>query len=469
MAEGAPMKFPNMNEFSPGVLGISIRPLLQRLNPFLGDRLAVEKALSKIGSLAGTKSPKQQSQRCRNVLIGMSQCGLYDLKTETLTELGASIKDASDDKEASSLFAAHILRNLHGQRLVAVIGALRRRGVKLQNSSIRAELKREGFSLTHNESNFGKLRLWLEQAGVVDSKWEFAETRLKSLIGLDSSALAELDALTKGQRAFLDSLRALASLAQAGDWIDTKKVLGRIDDGQARGSIPEGQLRAQVLNPLEKAGWLESDGKGGGRGGKSGRVRPTAKLTELGDEMPLPLESTIPPELRPLLDRPLEQILVDVDSDEGHTAGFALELLALRVLTELGLRPTGFRARAAQTGNAEVDLTANGLNLHYSRWLLQCKRTSEVRSNQLAREVGLAIVMRAHVVLMVTTGKFMPDTVLLADQAARNTHLQVLLVDGEVLQDYRRRGIDAVRESLIRQSENVLSMKAEQDQFTKSS
>jgi hypothetical protein len=92
-----------------------------------------------------------------------------------------------------------------------------------------------------------------------------------------------------------------------------------------------------------------------------------------------------------------------------------------------------------------------------------------VRSNQLAREVGLAIVMRAHVVLMVTTGKFMPDTVLLADQAARNTHLQVLLVDGEVLQDYRRRGIDAVRESLIRQSENVLSMKAEQDQFTKSS
>src|SRR5690349_4643698 len=93
----AVLKLPNMNEFSPGVLKLGIRPLLKRLAPYQGDNAALCQELASIGSLASTQGV-QQSKRARNVLIGMSECGLFDLYQNILTPLGMSFLNAATDE-----------------------------------------------------------------------------------------------------------------------------------------------------------------------------------------------------------------------------------------------------------------------------------------------------------------------------------------------------------------------------------
>ena len=41
-----------------------------------------------------------------------------------------------------------------------------------------------------------------------------------------------------------------------------------------------------------------------------------------------------------------------------------------------------------KTGGAEVDLIAEAVQLHFSRWLFQCKNSKEVNLAALAKEVG---------------------------------------------------------------------------------
>jgi hypothetical protein len=459
---GDKLKLPNMNEFSPGVLKLGIWDLLHRIAPNQGRRAALVDDLQTVGSLARTQDPVQRAKRTANVLIGMSECGLFDLSTNTLTSLGLQLLNSRPD-EASREFASHILRHLHGTDLVAIIQELRKRGEAVTNDSIRRSLRARGFTVTENESNFGKLRQWLEPSGVVDSDWHFDDDKLRELSGLTSETVAELTTLTTQQRVFLNKLREQGRLLAAGEWPELGSMWKLIHLEYGREFLPEGKLREKVLVPLEAGGWIQTRGIGGGRGGNAGQVLALDKLNALRDEIPLPDDAGIPPDLRARLSTPLDTIFDDLESWNNHEKGMALELLALNILTQLGLRPVGFRTRAAETAFAETDLTANGLHLHYSRWLVQCKNVSEVKQDYLTREVGLAVVIKAHVILMITTGTFAASTRVMAEQTARATALQVLLLDGQVLKRFRTGGINEVVAALRQQGERVLQLKKPQE------
>src|SRR5207244_2867972 len=113
------------------------------------------------------------------------------------------------------------------------------------------------------------------------------------------------------------------------------------------------------------------------RGGKSGAVSATQKLLELDPtRLAGDVKECVPPDLRASLRAPLEKIYADLSSTSTHEKGIALELLALRIVIDLGLIPKGFRERSAQTSGAEVDLVCEGIHLHFSRWVLQCKNTT---------------------------------------------------------------------------------------------
>jgi len=463
-------KLPNMNEFSPGVLGLRIQDVLRILAPHVGNKTALLDTLEKVGTIAGTTDKKQRRVRANNVLIGMSECDLFDLQSSQFSTLGETILAASSHIEAARIFASHILRNLHGHALVGVIRVARERGEgRITLDTIRRAFRTLGFEVTTNEGNASKLRLWLEESGVVDRDWNFDEKLLAELGGVGSATLKEFGSLSPQQIALLNAIRDQAMLQPSGDWLELSPILDLIELHHTKDFLPEGRLRERVIKPLCDKLWIEARGTGKNQGGKAGDVKALPKLLSLTDEIPLPAEAGIPADLRPLLSTPIETLFDDLESPVGHTKGIALELLALNILIKIGLLPVGFRQRAAEVADVETDLAANGIHLHYSRWQVQCKNTPELRHDHVAQEMGLATVLRSHVVLMITTGKVTPTSRQLAAQASRHTNLQVLIIDGPVLERFRSNGATVIVDELRKQAKHVLELKRFQDPLTAAS
>lgn len=170
----------------------------------------------------------------------------------------------------------------------------------------------------------------------------------------------------------------------------------------------------------------------------------------------------IPSDLKAHLRKPLDQVYTDLKSTNTHTKGIALELLAVRMAIDLTLTPTRLRERGTRTGGAEVDLVAEGAHLHFSRWLLQCKNTSKVNVAALAKEVGMAVLLKAHVVVLVTTGTFSPTVKTYATELAATSPHQAVLVDKTVLAAYKAGGSAALRKHFNLNAREILSIKRPQ-------
>lgn len=160
--------------------------------------------------------------------------------------------------------------------------------------------------------------------------------------------------------------------------------------------------------------------------------------------------------------RRIDRIYSDLESTDTYIKGIALELLALRIVIHLGLHPKGFRLRSQQTGGSEVDLVAEGVHLHFSRWILQCKNTADVHLSALDKEIGMAVRTKAHVIVLVTTGRFARGVEVAADDLARDSHLQVILVGKDTLQIYRKQGMRHLLEFFQDRASTTMKLKIEQ-------
>ena len=460
----AARQLPNMNEFSPGVLeDNNVRHLLQVLAPLQGNKPGMVAAIaSTYPRIKKTEPEDQRMGRSNNVLIGMSQCGLLekdgDDVTADFTDLAKEIASAADDEKANAMFARHLLEHCHGLQLLDVVGMVRARGEALTTQAIRDELRARGFAVTENEGNASKIRQWLESTSAVDGDWNIDDAKLHGITGTSSSVLAKWNGLTRPQRAFLENLRYQA-VHHGDEWMQVRHIKKVTESRYGRRIFPEGKLRADVIDPLEADGWLQARGKGAGRGGDSGDVRALPQLTDLKIQLPLEGVSGIPADLREKLSIPLEQIFKDLESPVTGVKGLALELLALRLTRDIGLFPVAFRERSAKTHGAEVDLIVNGVHLHYSRWLLQCKNTAKVDVHDIAKEVGMAVVLKAQVVVLVTTGRFTRAVRTFADGLASSSAQQAILIDRDLLKKYREAGGSAVLEWLGTYARHVLVLK----------
>ena len=186
----------------------------------------------------------------------------------------------------------------------------------------------------------------------------------------------------------------------------------------------------------------------------------TEKLLDLNiDLLPQGDEWGVPDDLRPLMDTPLDEIVSGLKANSTHDKGMALELLALRIATDATLIPLRFRLLANETGGAEVDLVAEGVHLHFSRWLFQCKNTKTVALADLAKEIGMAVMLRAHVAVMVTTGRFASSVETYARELMDTHPLQVILIDGQLIEIYKDRGLGHLLEFLKGQAEATMRVK----------
>ncbi|MCJ9753565.1 restriction endonuclease [Neorhizobium sp. BETTINA12A] len=475
---------PIANEFSPGApVGnpISLPVVLKLVKDASGREAQVEAIRAYYFSDAAAKQPDakgrqtQQRQLASNVLIGMDSFKVYNEETEKLTIIGEELLSALSEAEANRLFAKHILMELHGVEILRIMRSMASSGRTINKTSLLEELNRHGFvtkagtPISTSSKNHLLYLSWLRKADVLPtSGYSINEDVLKSLVGMSIDDANKAIELTSRQKVFAAALRRdfdvngmrdvfvkdLRAVCQA----THPSVFKRTDD-----------LRRAIINPLVSDGWLtHSETAGGrsqgrGRGGGSGTVRATEQLASV-DPAYLGLANLagIPGEVRSHLQRPIGQIMDELKSVDTGVKGLALETLAVRILYELGLTPVAFRERGAENDGAEVDLIAEGVDTHFHRWMVQCKNMPKVSVSALAKEIGMAVIYRAQVILIITTGVFTSTVHLHARQLAETSGQQAILIDRDGLAIYLEEGVAGLFRQFEQRARDILEWKAPQ-------
>lgn len=386
----------------------------------------------------------QQRKRANNVLIGLRE---YRLAHEDggLTTLALDILDAGPGGD--EILARHIILELDGLDVLRAVHDLQEQQKPVRKDSLAAELRTAyGFEMPRDTTKHLTMLNWLRPAGVFStSGYDIDHDSVQAIAGVQLRDVDEWQLMPLPQQAFLQALKRLAE-PQPHLAHPVKAVLDQAE--LEHGHLYQGgQTARDVLSPLEVAGWIEVSKKSGGRGAKSGSVTAAERLRALDLNKVRGFHTPpLPPDLRVQMNKPLEVIARDLVDKDTFVAGIALELLALRMAVSLGLSPVELRKRDDKTGGGEVDLLAEGVHLHHSRWLFQCKnQRAAVTVSTLAKEVGMAVLLRAHVIVLATTGRFASSVSDYARQVAETTTMQVVLVDGDTVRAYMRSGDESLQ------------------------
>jgi site-specific DNA-methyltransferase (cytosine-N4-specific) len=166
--------------------------------------------------------------------------------------------------------------------------------------------------------------------------------------------------------------------------------------------------------------------------------------------------------LRELLRRPLGAILAALDVEDRHERGLALEALAFKLMRLVDLKYVQTRLRGAATGGAEVDVLFEATRPAFARWQIQCKNTARVALDDLAKEVGLTVLLKTSVVVIVSTGEIGAEARRYANQVMRDSHLAMVLLDHADLERLCQ-SPSAIVEVLQRESTHAAQVKKLQE------
>lgn len=456
-------RLPSFNDFSPEILGGDLRPCLQAIIDGGGDDKKVFKTWA-----AQYFQDKDNKRSTTNIPATLRSTGLSTgTRPLALSKVGENIRTAHSAQEASLLFCAHLLREKNAKVLIEALSAMRKRKTTITKSSLKDELKLRGIAgLSNNTTDHSTLKNWFIHAGLVSKAGDPNDISIKAILGISSSENDDFKSLTLGQQVFLHLLRKRHETDSSP--FQVKELLKECIDKYPH-LFDDAHFAKKVRQPLEAGGWVETIGLAKGvHGGRSGQISGTTKLMDIPTSQVIPdFDQVIPADLRSKINTPLDELSTDLWGGNTYKAGIALELLALRMIIDLGLEPRHFRLRSAQTAYAEVDLIAEGSHLLFSRWTFQCKRYGKETSTKLglgdvAKEVGIAIFSKAHVVVMVTTTDFSQDAKDYALEITRATHLQFVFVDGKIINDYLKNGKDILWHHFQTNAKDVMSIKREQ-------
>jgi site-specific DNA-methyltransferase (cytosine-N4-specific) len=272
------------------------------------------------------------------------------------------------------------------------------------------------------------MRLWLEKAGVFTQGWRVDERQLREVLGTSVAEVEALAAFTPEQKAYL---KTLANMSGPGPY--SSNDVEKLAAATYGTKFNEKNLPKQVLYPLERAGYitLTRGTKAAGRGAKPFLVYPTKKMAvELIAPLLEQMEKQTVADLRPLLRKPLAEILSELKAPDKHQRGLALEALAFQLMRLIDLTYVATRLRGAATGGAEVDVIFESTRLVFSRWQVQCKNTARVSLDDVAKEVGLTSCLKSNVIVIVTTGSIGAEARRYANKIMEDSNLCLVMVDG---------------------------------------
>lgn len=451
--------FPNTSQFSP--TQTPLPDLLEIVKQDQPDRQRIKAAIA--AKFFG-RSPDPDI--ADNTIYAMSEYQLLDKPKDkmtyaALTPLGESLAKKAAAGDLDGLyqeFATHILLNLRGLDLVQCVDDLVQRGMNLTKQTISRELTYRGFHIPPNGTHLNGMRQWLELAGLVEpGKWVANPSTLKKLLGqMDNAEIDTYAQLTREQKAFaLAFARMNVDVAQSNKVANYATTLYGVE-------FPEGGLPQSTLFALRDAGLITCEKTTGGQGAKPYLVRPTDKLkNELLEPIFKAIEESVGVQYRRLIRMPLSEILVGLEKESKNEKGQALEALAFYVGRLIGLQFVKWRLRSSETGGAELDVIMESASLLFSRWQIQCKNSSKATLEDIAKEVGLAAIIKSNVIMVVTTGTIGPAARRFASEVMKETNHQVVLVQKEHLLRLKSDPSE-IAEILRDQSETAMTLKRSQ-------
>ena len=259
---------------------------------------------------------------------------------------------------------------------------------------------------------------------------------------------------TTEQRAFLRSLANTGKVEP-----QPANEIARLAAATYGVKFPEKSLPKLVLHDLAVAGYITTEKTTGGRGAKPFLVAPTEKLiSDVVEPLLDQLKKQTDPKLLTLLRTPLSAILQALDDSDRHKAGLALEALAFKIMRILDMTYVSTRLRANQTGGAEVDLIFESSRLVFSRWQVQCKNTSRVSLDDVAKEVGLTHLLKSNVIVIVTTGEIGAEARGYANKIMVDTNLSLVMISGGDLKAISERPTTILR-AFDREARHAMNLK----------
>lgn len=413
------------SEFSPSQIDLPILLDLAASND--GDPKALQASIQlRFFSTHGGGNAQNQKTLAMNCRLGMKAYGLID-ENAKMTDFGKTLHACRNDAEnLYATLARHILLNLKGMSVIQCIRDMITSGENVTLTSLRDSLAERHIHYPSGGKHPSMIRLWLAKAGVfVGDRWQIDELRLSTVLGTGPTDFGVLSGLTNEQRAFL--------LALANTGTTTPQPANQIAKLAAATygvKFPEKSLPKLVLDALVAAGYITATKTTQGRGAKPFLVSPTAKLSaDVIGPLIDQLKDQADPKLLDLLRKPMTDILSDVDSSDRYISGLALEALAFKLMRLLDIRYVATRLRAQATGGAEVDLVFESSRLVFSRWQVQCKNTSRVALDDVAKEVGLTHFLKSNVIVMVSTGDIGAEARRYANKIMADSNLCVVMVD----------------------------------------
>lgn len=448
------------SEFSPSQ--IELPDLLEIARANQGDFRALEAEILARYFSEHAASRKEDEERtnnrgklANNCKLGMIAYGIIDREAR-FTPFGEKLYGLRDDERALyEELARHILLNLKGMTLVQCLQDMVAAGEEITLDTLRIALGERRVHFPRGGKHPSMMRLWLAKAGViVGSRWQVNPIRLRAVLGVDPGDFPALARFTAQQRAFL---LALANTG-ATDPQPANEIV-RLAAAIYGVRFPEKSLPKDVLNALVNAGYIIATKTTGGRGAKPFLVAPTEKVqVEILAPLLDQLKDQIDPKLLDLLTKPLSDILTEINSENRYVAGLALEALAFKLMRTLGMDYVATRLRGNQTGGAEVDLIFHSSRLVYSRWQVQCKNTSRVSLDDVAKEVGLTHFLKSTVIVMVTTGDIGTEARRYANKIMSDSNLAIVMIDQVDLEGITANAayiVDAFR----REAEHAMALK----------
>lgn len=447
------------SEFSPSQ--IVLPELLEIIEASNGDWKALEVAILKkyfsahAKGRVGKDASYNRGKLANNCKLGLIAYGIIE-RSGSFTEFGRHLYDIRKDE--ATLYrdlARHILLNLSGMLMVQCIQDMTSAGEEVNLTTLREGLSARGVHYPPGGKHPSIMRLWLAKAGVfVGSRWQIDTIRLQEVLGASPDDFEILARFTPEQRAFL---RALANTGVTAP--QPANEIARLAATTYGVRYPEKSLPKLVLNALVEAGYITAEKTTKGRGAKPFLVAPTEKLIKdvIGPLLDQ-LKDQTDPKLLDLLKKPLAAVLTDLKSDDRHTSGLALEALAFKLMRLLDMTYVATRLRASATGGAEVDLIFESARLVFSRWQVQCKNTSRVSLDDVAKEVGLTHFLKSTVIVIVSTGEIGPEARRYANKVMTDSNLCVVMVDGGDLSMIESRAA-AIVDVFMREARHAMDLK----------
>jgi hypothetical protein len=424
------LRVPYTQQFTPKQT--PLRDLMAVVARHAGDRAKLSSAIAK----AFFKTTATPVKVAGNTLVALKYFGIID-DHDRLTDFGNSLNRARTDAEAHRQLAQRLLLHLDGIPLVETLRELQQAGQKIALGSLPDELKRRGFKTTANSSDLSGVFNWLRVAGVLRKDYEINEDVYGTVVGTDVREIAALKDLNEQQLYFLRALIAIGV-----EDFTPYNTVARHAEGLYPGLVRYNwkEIDRVVLRPLAERGLVEirrvSKSTPGARGGKAASVKPTLRLkTDVADLILATLGKAAGfADYREIARKSWPEILQMVEAKNPAVRGRGLELLTIKIAFTLDLEFMGWRTTdEALAAGGEVDAMLQSNRLIYSRWQIQCKASPRISLEAVAKEVGLADVTLATVILLASTGIATRSARTYRDQIIRSRNLNIIFLEGQHL------------------------------------